>query len=547
MAWPKRNAPILLLAAALLASGVLLLALYADLTFFQDTWAFLMRRRAWDADAFLLPHNEHIVVIPVAIEKLLIAAFGMTSAAPEQVTMTLILLATAALLFVYVRRRLGPWAALLATAAVLFLGPAWQVLLWPFEIGFAGAILCGIATLLALDRDDRAGDRAAAVLLTIGIGFSSLGIAFALGAAADVVLKRRRGLARLYVPLAPLLVYVAWWLGWGHTAEGHVTLGNVVSSPLFLLEGLAASLASLLGLNTDALDTRGQPLWGWPLLAALAAAVAYRQWRRPGVAPGFWPAAVSAVAFWLLVAANFVPGREAYASRYMYAGAVFALLAVAGLLPGLRLRGAGLVAAVAVTAAAVASNVATLVDGRDWLREQTVLTRADLAAVEISRRTVDPGFALTPEIAGTTSLIDIQAGAYLEAVGEHGSPAYTQAELSNAPEQGRRQADIVLSQALPLSTEAGAAAGGSRARCATVPAGGGQVPLPLGPGTARIEVPPGEDAEVSLRRYATGEFPVPTEGAPAGEVTLLEIPADESRRPWRMEIGAELPVRVCPG
>ena len=90
--------------------------------------------------------------------------------------------------------------------------------------------------------------------------------------------------------------------------------------------------------------------------------------------------------------------------------------------------------------------------GKNFFAEQTVITRSDTAAIEIARRTVDPEFQLNPEIAGTPTLIDIFAGKYLTAIDEFGSPAYTTAELEAAPPVGRRQADIVLANALPLST-----------------------------------------------------------------------------------------------
>ena len=130
-----------LLGAALLASAALLLALTSGFTFFQDTWEFLINRREFTVDALLKPHNEHIVVIPVAIELVLLRLFGMSSALPEYLLLIAALLASATLLFVYVRRRLGPWAALIAAVLLLFLGPAWQDILWPFEIGFVGSIL----------------------------------------------------------------------------------------------------------------------------------------------------------------------------------------------------------------------------------------------------------------------------------------------------------------------------------------------------------------------------------------------------------------------
>jgi len=547
MAWPKRNAPVLLLAAALLASALLLLALEANLTFFQDTWAFLLHRQGLGVDAFLEPHNEHIVVIPVAIEKLLIAVFGMASATPEQVAMTLVLAATGALVFVYARRRLGPWPALIAAVLLLFVGPAWEVLLWPFEIALAGSVLSGVAMLLVLDRGSRRGDLAACLFLIVAIGFSSLGIAFAVAAAVDVLLRRRDlGLHRAYLAAIPLLLYAVWWAGWGHNAETHLSLHNVLVSPLYVVEGLAASLSSLLGLQT--IGSVGEALLGAPALLALVVAAALRMARGFRPSPRLWPVVAAAAVYWFLAAFNYIPGREAYASRYMYAGSVFMLLLAAELLRGVRFGRAALAVGGVVTVAAVASNLVPLRDGKEWLREQTVLTRSDLAAIEIARRTVEPSFGLTPEVAGTASLIDVQAGDYLPAARDDGSPAYTPAELARAPAAGRRQADIVLSQALPLSTKTFTGTDSRAAGRCVLAAGGrrsGRGEVRLGFGATGIEVAPGGHAAFSLRRFASGEYPVPTEGAPGDSTTFLRVPRDGVARPWRLHVVAAQPVRVC--
>jgi hypothetical protein len=542
MAWPKRNAPVVILSAALVASAALLLALERNLTFFQDTWAFLLHRRPFTADAFLEPHNEHIVVIPVALEKLLIAVFGMTSAAPEQVAMTLVLAVTGALVFVYVRRRLGSWPALLAAVLLLFVGPAWEVLLWPFEIALAGSVLFGVATLLALDRGSRRGDLVACLCLVASIGFSSLGIAFVAAAVVDVLQRRRsHGLRRAYLAAVPILLYAAWWAGWGHDAETHLSLHNVLLSPRYVLEGLAASLSSLLGLS--AIGLVGKVVWGLPVLLVLLALFARRLVGGFRPSPRLWPVAAATAVYWFLAAFNYIPGREAYASRYMYAGAALALLLAAELLRGVRFGRTALLAAATVSAAAVALNMIPLSDGKDQLREQTVLTRADLAALEIARRSVEPGFALTPEVAGTASLIDVDAGDYLAMVAAHGSPAYTPAELTAAPEAGRRQADVVLAEALPVTTtERPGRRSGAGADC--VEATGPSAEVRIGPGVTRIVVPPGPAVPIGLRRFA-GVFPVVPEPAPGGETTFVRIPHDASARPWWLHVEPARPVRVC--
>lgn len=541
--------PVALLALALVASAVLLLVLGSGLTFFQDTWAFLMHRQGFTAGAFLDPHGEHIVVIPVGIEKLLIDAFGMTSALPERLVLTAMLLATAVLLFVYVRRRLGDWLALMTTVIVLFLGPAWQVLLWPFEHLLVGSMLAGIAMLLALERENRRGDAEACVYLAISIGFSSLGVAFAAGAAVEVLLRLRdRGWHRAYVPAVPLLLYAAWYLAYGHEAKSSLSLHNVLHSPVYLVEGVGAGLGAVSGLTALEGSGQGTAYLGIALLAVLVVLLAWRQLRRPGVSIWFWPLAASAAGFWLLGGFNQIPGREASSSRYMHIAGILVLMLLAELLRGARLGTRALLACGAATAAAVVLNLGPLLDGADFLEEQTVLTRSDLAAMEIAERTIQPYFGLTPEIAGTPSLVDVNAAEYFPAVRDHGSPAYSLEELASAPEAGRRQADVVLSLALPLSTETELGTYDSAAGegCIEIPPGAPPVGgVPLGPGVTKIEVAPGPQAAFKLRRFAVAEFRVSTEGAPGESTTLLRIPRDNATQPWFLQVEAQQAARIC--
>jgi len=281
----------------------------------------------------------------------------------------------------------------------------------------------------------------------------------------------------------------------------------------------------------------------------LIIALGYRQVRdRPGFSPGFWPAAAAGAAFWILMAFNQSPGRDASASRYQYGGAIFIVLILANLLQGERLTRRALLCGAAVTAVAVALNLVVLRQGRDALLQQALLTRSATAAIDISRRTVDPEFQLNPEIAGTPTLVDVFAGRYLQAVDEYGSPAYSAAELAAAPEQARRRADIVLGQALPISTDTllgGYAPGAEHSGC-TEAGNGARSALPLSPGSTAIDVAPGPHASFSLRRFAEGEFPVATEGAPGGSATTLTIPADTASQQWYLQIVARQAVFVCP-
>ena len=542
--------PTMLLAAALVVGFAMTLVLTREMTFFQDTWAFLINRREITLDTLLTPHNEHAVLIPVLIEQLFLRVFGMSSALPEYILLGLFLVGTALLLYVYVRRRVGGWLALFAALLLLTLGPAWEVLLWPFEITFVGPIFFGLAMLLALDRGDRRGDIWACVFLVAAICFSGLGICFIAGAAVAVAQgPRETWLRRAYIFAIPLGLYALWWLGYGHDAESHLSLHNLLVSPVFVLDSVAVALASMLGLGTQ-VGAAPDPSWGRALLVGLAILLGLRQWRlKQSFAPTLWPVLAAALANWFLTAFNAFPGRDPTSSRYQYAGAVFIFLILANLLKGVRPSRNVLIAGAVVTACAIGPNLVILKDGRDILDPQSVLTRADTAALDIARRTVPEGFQLSPEVAGTPSLVNVYAGAYLEAADEYGTPAYTDEELLGAPEEARKQVDIILSQALPLSTVTrldsySPTAGG--ADCIdVVGVGSGPPEVRLRPGLNTIELAPGPHADFSLRRFASGEYPVETEGADGNSVTLLRVPHDASHQPWFLHIDATQSARVC--
>ncbi len=537
----SRYAPLVLLAVAMAAAAAVLLSYGAHLTFFQDSWEFLMQRRDPSATTLLDPHNEHIVLLPVLITQASLRLFGMDSMTPELVLLVALQLVVAGLLFVYARRRLGPWPALFAATLLLFLGPAWQDLLWPFQIGFVGASAFGLATLLAMENDDDRWDRAACVFLVISIAFSSLGIAFALAAAVDVLQRRRRrGLRRAYVFALPLLLYAGWYLGWGHEAENNLSAHNVLVSPSYVWEGLTASLDSVLALGTISDEVVGRSQWGTPLLIALLALAAYGGYRRRGFFGGLWPVLAAAATFWFLAAFNDGPGREPYSSRYLYDGGLFALLIAVNLLQGVQFRRWALLAGAALTAVIVGFNLVPLREGRDFFEKQTALTRSDLAAIEIADRSVEPAFRLSPEIAGTVFLNEVEAGEYLHAVDEYGSPAYSPVELAAAPEEGRAQADLVLANALPLGIEEAPGGAGER-DCVKAPAA---APLALRPGVTTIELGPGGEGTLRLRRFAAREYPLRT-GLAAGSTTRLYIPRDNLARPWQLLVDAEQGANVC--
>jgi hypothetical protein len=548
-AWLELNASTVALFASMAAFAVLFVVLTWELTFYQDTWDFLLNRRSFTADSLLKPHNEHIVLIPVMLQQIQLAIFGMASAAPEYVLLGVLLIVAAGLLFIYVRRRVGPWLAVAAVALLLFIGPAWETLLWPFEICFVGSMLFGIAMLLALERDDRRGDIWACVFLTVSLGFNSLGIAFVAAAVIAVIQSRDRRLDRAFVVVIPVLLYGLWYVGWGHEAGNEVSLQNALEMPRYVLESIGAALEALLGLSNSRAGQAAPFEWGRPLAIAFIALVAFGHWRKPGFNPRIWPVAAAAATYWILAALNQSAAREPTSSRYLYASGAMVLLLSANLGKDVRVGKRALSALAVLVVAAVASNLVLLDDGASYLKTQTVLTKADLSAMQIARRTMDPHFVPAPDAAGTGSLVDVEAGKYLPAVDEYGSPAYTANELTNAPSPGPRYADVILAQALPITTDS--RSGNFRpnsptANCQSLSAAtASDAELRISPGLTKIAMSPGPAASFSLRRFSVGEFPVTTEGAPGNSTFELYIPADSAPQAWFLHVEAQQATRVC--
>jgi hypothetical protein len=543
-----RQAPVILLGAAMALSAALILAFMWHATFYADTWELVVERRNPSIDTLLKPHNEHLIVFPILINELLVRIFGLGNDHAELVVLVAMLCATGGLVYAYVERRLGSWPALFAASLILFLGPAYEVLLWPFEITFVGPLMFGLIALLALERDSRRGDVLACICLTVGLGFSDLGVPFLLAGLVGVLVgPRERWVSRSYVWLVPGILFAIWWLGWGHEAESHVGIHNILASPVFVIDMIAVAVGGLSGLGTEA-SLAVDPTWGRILLVALVGAVAY-WWsrRRPSIDKVLWPILAVALANWILAAFNAFAGREPTASRYQYASAIFVLLILACLFVSVRPGRNWLLLGGVVTVLAIGPNIVVLHEASKVYKRETAIARADTAALEIASRTVEPRFQLNPEISGTPVLVNVFADEYLEAVAEHGSPAYSLPELEAASPEARRQADIILFHALPVATATTAGEYDRTGGENCVAAGDqGAEEVRLDPGRSRVEVGPGAEAQMVMRRFADApEYSVGLPPAPGESTTVIDIPRDNAPNPWYLHVSAGQVVRVC--
>lgn len=556
--------PLALLCGGMAISAALLIAWRSHLTFFVDDWDLLLLRRGLSVDVLLEPHARHLIVGPVVLWKAIEATFGLDSQIPFAVAAIAMFMASVALLFVYLRRRVGDWLALAALLPLLFMGTAYEDLLNAFQICFFGSMAFGIGAVLAFEREDARRDVLSCLLLLASLAFAEIAFAFAAACAAMVALNRGPW-RRLWVIAVPILVYIPWYLDWGQHGPGQLSFHHVANSPVYILDGFASSIASLLGLGTPTIllgNNQGALEWGRPLLLALLAGAVWGLLREPrGRSRPLIPLAAG-LTFWFLVAANALL-RPPVASRYQYVGAVFLLMIAAdyavGWRPDWRPGWRVLVPAFAVSAAATIANFSTLHDAYHAYRDTTAVIRGGLAGLEIAERTVDPRLVLNVQNSGFNYLGYVNAGSYLSAVGKFGSPAYSEPELERAPEGARAAADLTMGTALRLAVRPtmqppalgrqaplplGPPGSATHGPCTTVRASAAGAPIVLLPaGGVFLRQPPGGSTRLSLRRFATASFPVD-----AGDLMgagVLAIPADRSRRPWQLQLSATGPVTVC--
>lgn len=449
-----RNARILLV-LALAASGALLIAWQSHISFLIDDWDPLIHRPGFNAHAFLDPHARHLILGPAVVYKAIQATFGMEDRLPYAIPAIAAFVASVALLFVYLRRRIGDWVALAAVLPVLVMGTAYEDLLSTFQICYFASMAFGIGALLAIERADRRGDLIACALLVASLAFAEIAFAFAAGVLVAIGIQRGP-LRRVWIVAVPAVLYAIWYLAYGNPNSGPpstVSVHTIITSPPYILDGFGSSIASLLGLGTPPeLSGSGVLDWGRPLLVALVAlATAWVLRRRTPLRGGILVALVAGLGFWFITAANFRLGRPPDASRYQYVGAVFALLIAGELAAGWRPGRRALLATFGVATAAALANLAILHDGYRLLANTSVTVRGGLAGLDIAADRVRPDFMPNPQNSNFEYFAQLDAGPYLSAVKKFGSPGYSEAELAGAPEPARAAADKVLAAALPIT------------------------------------------------------------------------------------------------
>ena len=547
----NRRAEPATVALCVLILAVAFLLLYAGrhLTFFYDEWTFITTRRGSAISTYLDPHNGHLSLFPIVVYKVLFALFGLRHYTPYRAVGIALHLLCAGLLYVLARRRLGSSLALVPTVLLLCMGTAFQVLLWPFQIGYLASIAGGLGALVVIDREARQRDVLVAALLTWSVFSSGVGLTF-LVACAIALIAGRSPWQRLWTIAVPAVLFAIWYLGWG---SGEATSNRALATaPQYVADAFAGAVAGIVGL-----DQSWAPALGILFLAIVA--VLWRSGRRGEPTPLLLAAVAGALTFWVLAAVTRAGTPEPAASRYLYVGAVFLLLIAAEASAGIRLHGVWAAGGAILLFGALTSNLGALRDGERSLRTTDDVVRASLGVVEIAAPIVSPAFQPDPVAAP-----QITAGPYLSAVRDLGSPALTATELEHSPATIRARSDLVLAHAEQLAIAPGPTAilgdrtvsvsalvGGrltARGLCKELQPTAPNAIVDIAVATGRtllVHAARGQQAALYLRRLSS-DFGAPFAYMSGTPSAAIRFPAD--RAPtlhWQVRLLASAPVEVC--
>jgi hypothetical protein len=549
---------VLVLAAALIAWAG------RGIGFIGDEWGWIYGATHASARWVLMDYNGHLQATTFLTFWALLHAFGMAHIGAFRAVTLVLHLAVVAGVFSLIRPRLGTWTATCGALLVAVLGTGADAFLTALELPIVFATAASVGALVALDRDTRGGDVIACLLLVVALSSFSSAVAFAAGILVELLIRRVRW-RRLWVPLLPTALYVAWRLHYASSSNGVHAAGSPFAAIGHAYQAAVGAFAGLIGLQLTSPTLRGRAPWLAGVIEVLLGiailAVAWSTARRRAGRPRLANLLVAGCVLWLLIALFRGGYHDLYPSRYVYVGAVIVVLMTVELVPRELIAGsrgrALLIAGVAVCAGL---NIAWMVVWANHLRSESTTAEAQLAALELSRGTAAASYQPSTSF-GTGELT---AGEYFASLGKFGPPGSSAiSRLRAAPESGREAADQVLVGAGQVALRRGGLSAGGpprleRALGAEVSIGGSCVVLgPVGR-LATAELTPASrgivlqvaargGALLEARRFGSRYV------AGLGAVTSAEGPATVLTGsggvggPWHIRVVANRRIRLCGG
>jgi hypothetical protein len=535
------------LSAMMVLAGVLLVYMGRGLSFFYDDWDFVTHDYGGGLHSLLAAHVGNISIFPIAIYKLLFHLVGLNHYAVFRLVVVALHLICGGLVFVLAARRIARAPALLAAALILFLGAAWEDLLWAFQVGYMLSVAGGLAAWVLMERRGLKSQIGAMLCVVVAAGSSSLGIAVMIGVLAELVWSRRW--SSLWVVVLPAFLYCIWYLGYG---ESQVTGNSLINAPGFAEDLAAAAFGGIIGRALE---------WGRPLALAGALCIFWRLTRPLPVSPRLVGLLAAGLGLWAITAVARSTISQPEASRYIYLGAVVIVLTGVEVLRDVTITPRATVFAAVIVGVCAVTGLTVLRAGAMGLRSNSKAVTAELGALELAAAYAPPGYQPDAQRAP-----QITAGPYLHTVRAVGSsPADSPADIAAAEPALRAIADgVLMALEAPLLTPTTAAhiSGSAPAPTLTSVASVTQVqhgscvdlrPLSGATITGTVLVPKSglaiddegpAPASLALRRF--GEIYLPLTSAVAShQIAKLVIPPDRASNVWYLQVASASSLALC--
>lgn len=277
-----------------------------------DDWALIIGRSDPTTANFFEAFNGHWPTLLVLTYQVMLRTFGLEAHAPWLGLATAAHLVCIFLTFRLVSRYAGVVIGLMAAFALLVFSQGSEDLFWSFQIGFYGALICGLVALQVALGPVWTRWRAVAVTSALAASLMWSGLGVPMVVLVGLVLGHRGRWGPVGVVMA---AYLGWTLLWANSYEPRE--GNVVA-----YAERTVTIAGELVLGP------GHPaaLWLTITILAAAAVAALRGWR-PTVLTVAGVLAFAVLYGGVGLRSSFDPDF-AEPSRYRYPAAVFAMLAI---------------------------------------------------------------------------------------------------------------------------------------------------------------------------------------------------------------------------
>jgi hypothetical protein len=207
---------------AFLAIEAVALVVFMDLArhnwFATDEWEFLAGRTGGNLHDLFSPHFDHWVTLPLLYYRALWLVFGLRTYRPYQLSIVVLHLVAALLVWV-VMRRIGvrPWTATAAASILVFLGADFLNIVSPFQITIVGSLVFGLVQMLLVTHDEGIGRRDALGLVAGAAALMCSGVGVAMVIAVGCAVLMCRGWRPALLQTVPLgVMYLVWYAAIGH-------------------------------------------------------------------------------------------------------------------------------------------------------------------------------------------------------------------------------------------------------------------------------------------------------------------------------------------